>query len=153
MEQLRLRLQGLLAERFQVRLHRETKTLPVYYLIVAKHGPKLQPAEKAPEFKDDAERRAAMQKLALNNLNAICSSPWSSGHSDRFVWPAPRWESSRRGCRQIDHTVEDRTKVDGVYAFSLKWSPEGARPMGDVPCGPSIYAAVGTVGAEVAARE
>jgi len=70
-EQLRLRLQGPLAERFQVRLHRETKTLPVYYLIVAKHGPKLQPAEKAPEFKDDAERRAAMQKLALNNLNAM----------------------------------------------------------------------------------
>ena len=29
-EQLRLMRQGLLAERFQVRLHRETKTLPVY---------------------------------------------------------------------------------------------------------------------------
>ena len=32
--------------------------------------------------------------------------------------------------------------MDGVYAFSLRWSPEEARPTGDVPSGPSIYAAV-----------
>ena len=154
MEQLRLRLQGPLAERFQVRLHRETKTLPVYYLIVAKHGPKLQPAEKAPEIKHDAERRAAMQKLALNNLNAMQPrQEFGSFRSFRLA-SATMGKFAEMLSSQIEHTVEDRTKVDGVYAFSLRWSPEEARPTGDVPSGPSIYASVEEqLGLPVAARE
>jgi bla regulator protein blaR1 len=38
-------LQALLAERFKLSLHRESKELPVYALIVAKTGPKLQEAK------------------------------------------------------------------------------------------------------------
>jgi len=39
-------LAALLADRFALRLHRETKTLPVYELTVAKTGLKLQPAKE-----------------------------------------------------------------------------------------------------------
>lgn len=42
LEQVRLMLRSLLAERFQLRLHRETKELPVYNLVVGKNGPKLK---------------------------------------------------------------------------------------------------------------
>jgi uncharacterized protein (TIGR03435 family) len=42
MEQFRLMLQNLLAERFHLRLHHETKTRPGYELMVASGGPKLQ---------------------------------------------------------------------------------------------------------------
>jgi uncharacterized protein (TIGR03435 family) len=48
---VRLMLQSLLAERFQLKLHRETKDLPVYELIVARNGPKLKkvsPDDKPP---------------------------------------------------------------------------------------------------------
>ncbi|MGA8593911.1 MAG: TIGR03435 family protein, partial [Bryobacteraceae bacterium] len=45
-EQQRLRLQSLLEDRFQLKFHRETKELPVYALVVAKGGPKLQPSEQ-----------------------------------------------------------------------------------------------------------
>ena len=38
-------LQALLADRFQLKLHRETKELPVYALVIAKNGPKLQEAK------------------------------------------------------------------------------------------------------------
>ncbi len=44
-EQIRLMLQSMLADRFKVTLHRETKELPVFALVVGKHGFKLQPAE------------------------------------------------------------------------------------------------------------
>jgi len=37
-------LQGVLADRFALRLHTEMRTLPVYVLRVAKGGSKLQPA-------------------------------------------------------------------------------------------------------------
>ena len=36
--------QALLADRFQLRLHREAKEMPIYALLIAKNGPKLDPA-------------------------------------------------------------------------------------------------------------
>ena len=47
-QQTNLMLQTLLAERFHLALHRETKELPVYHLIPAKSGSKLTPAPADP---------------------------------------------------------------------------------------------------------
>lgn len=55
-EALRLMLQDLLAERFRMTLHRETRTLPAYLLTVAKDGPKFSAA-----MKDPAESFAAVK--------------------------------------------------------------------------------------------
>ena len=41
-EQLRVMLQNLLAERFKLAIHRETRDLPKYSLVVAKGGPKMK---------------------------------------------------------------------------------------------------------------
>jgi len=46
LDQLRPMLQTLLENRFQLKVHRETKEMPVYALMLAKNGPKL------PEAKD-----------------------------------------------------------------------------------------------------
>ena len=42
---LRIMLQGLLAERFKLACHRETRDLPVFVLTVAKDGLKMKPSE------------------------------------------------------------------------------------------------------------
>src|SRR5271169_6416659 len=43
-------LQSLLTERFRMTIHRESKELPVYAMVVAKNGSKLKPAtEEKPE--------------------------------------------------------------------------------------------------------
>jgi len=39
-------LQALLQDRFKLKVHRETRVLPLYELVVAKSGPKLRPSEK-----------------------------------------------------------------------------------------------------------
>jgi uncharacterized protein (TIGR03435 family) len=44
-DQLRVMIQSLLADRFKLVVHRETKDLPVYTLTVGKSGPKMQPAK------------------------------------------------------------------------------------------------------------
>src|SRR5580704_15458207 len=63
-EQFRLMLQKLLAERFQMTLHRESKEISVYRLKVAKNGPKLQPGVppkemSAAEQKEETQKRTA----------------------------------------------------------------------------------------------
>ena len=64
-EQFHIMLQNLLADRFKMAVHRETKELPMYSLVVAKNGPKMKesvetpPAEtsKADAPKDDGPPR------------------------------------------------------------------------------------------------
>jgi uncharacterized protein (TIGR03435 family) len=41
-DQIRLMLQTLLADRFQLKVHREVKEVPMYKMVVGKNGPKLQ---------------------------------------------------------------------------------------------------------------
>jgi uncharacterized protein (TIGR03435 family) len=43
-DQIRLMLQALLEDRFKLRVHRETREMAVYKLVIAKNGPKLKPA-------------------------------------------------------------------------------------------------------------
>jgi|SRR5579872_2637746 len=45
-EQMERMLQGLLADRFTLKVHRETEELPIYVLTVAKNGLKIQPAKE-----------------------------------------------------------------------------------------------------------
>src|SRR6185312_4345924 len=44
-EQFRVMLQNLLAERFKVAIHRESKELPAYVLTVGKGGPKMKESD------------------------------------------------------------------------------------------------------------
>jgi uncharacterized protein (TIGR03435 family) len=68
-------LQALLAERFQLKLHRETRESSVYALTTVKSGHKLKPADsETPEFRftkgglDCARRqRAGAGSCALRN--------------------------------------------------------------------------------------
>ena len=55
--QIRLMLQSLLADRFKLVLHKETRQLPMYSLVVAKGGPKIHAAE-AGEGADHRHGRA-----------------------------------------------------------------------------------------------
>jgi uncharacterized protein (TIGR03435 family) len=45
-EQRRLMLQALLADRFKLTFHRETKELPIFALMVDKNGPKFRPLKE-----------------------------------------------------------------------------------------------------------
>ena len=146
-EQLRTMLQGLLTERFAIAMHRETRVMPVYHLVVAKNGPKLAQPETLPEYKDDAEREAATRARAQANLRELVARVNAGDRSAGRSFHLPRATLDKFAdtlTSHVDRPVRGKTELKGFYAFTLSWSPEGPLPAGADPsfAGPSIFAAV-----------
>jgi uncharacterized protein (TIGR03435 family) len=118
--QYRQMLQTLLADRFQLRLRRETKELPVYALVVGKNGSKLREADGVGMTTGRGRitaRRISMERFAAHLGN------------------------------RLGRTVLDRTGLQGNFAFELEWTPDPGQPLGPNPTplessGPSIFTAL-----------
>jgi uncharacterized protein (TIGR03435 family) len=91
-------LQALLADRFALRTHRETKELPVYALVTAKHGPKLK------------------------QTNAV--SMMRMGRGELVSRGVPLALLVDQLSMRLGRTVVDKTGLKGSYAFTLRWTPE-----------------------------
>jgi len=123
-DEFKLRIQSLLADRFQLRIHKETREQQVYSLVVAKNGPKFKDSKF--NESDAAKGRLPGLKMHQYELN---------GTSVDIRLLAE--ELSRR----LGRNVIDQTGLNGEYDFDLRWAPDVAA--GDsVPDGPSIFTAV-----------
>jgi uncharacterized protein (TIGR03435 family) len=120
-EQLREMLQTLLAERFRLKIRREQRSLPAYALVVAKGGPKLQPAADSPGRNKTMLGQLVVQKMSMGELASVLES-------------------------DLDRPVVDRTGITGNFAFQLEWTRERERTAADPnstdPMRPSIFAAL-----------
>lgn len=99
-EQIRLLLQPILADRFHLKVHTETRTLAVYELVVAKGGPK---------FAASADTSGANEGTSIQNAvltaHAIPLSSLASTLSN-----------------QLHQTVIDRTALAGRFDINLSWT-------------------------------
>jgi uncharacterized protein (TIGR03435 family) len=76
-DQLRQMLQTLLAERFKVALHRQTKELPAYVLVVGKNGPKVHKSTTEGESSiqpDRARMTVAVQRTPISQLVEVLAT-------------------------------------------------------------------------------
>ncbi|HEY1336604.1 MAG TPA: TIGR03435 family protein [Bryobacteraceae bacterium] len=140
-EEFRLMLQTLLAERFHLAVHRETREMSRYRLVVAKGGPKLSPAQKLPEYKDDEERKAAMQKQTRANMEAMMRRPHSGPYRRFGSLNATMAKLAENLSGYVDRPVTDDTGLEGSYSYTLEWSPEPSAAAVENSL-PSIFAAV-----------
>jgi len=122
--QMRAAVQALLADRFQLTIHRETKLIPGYALVVAKSGFKLKKTadDGQADFSSNRGKLTAHQismELLARNLSGNLSSP-----------------------------VVDMTGIKGGFDLTLEWTPDEvesqAKAGGEAaePAGPSIFTAV-----------
>jgi len=111
-------LAAVLEERFKLAVHRETKEMTEYALVVAKSGPKLKKVD--PGEGDTTSRRGHLTATRLS-MNALAR--FLAGPNVRLGRP-----------------VVNKTGLDGVFDFNLDWTPEGAEPKNDAP--PSIFVAL-----------
>ena len=118
-------LRPVLAERFQVAFHRETKELPRYLLVPGKGGSKLTEvkADGAPQLEVRNRRLITARRAPLSQLVEMLS--WVLGRA-----------------------VVDQTGLKGVYDFKLEWTPDDLQPSeaggasGSPEGGNSLFAAI-----------
>jgi len=115
-DQLKPMIQALLAERFKLTLHRETKELPVYALVVAKNGPKLQEVEGGPTKTKGAQMRMGR---GLLNAQAVSMTMLATSLSN-----------------QLGRSVIDKTGLTGNYDVKLEWTPDEGQSFGPKEGGP-----------------
>ncbi|HEY1755362.1 MAG TPA: TIGR03435 family protein [Bryobacteraceae bacterium] len=126
-DQVRQMVQALLADRFQLKLHRETRELPVYNLIVGKNGLKTKPsaADTTPGIKTKVEVGGVVRMEFSNQpLSALL----------RIL----------NGQSSMDRPALDKTGLKGGYDFTLEFSPtvRGGDSGGADPVGSSMFTAV-----------
>jgi uncharacterized protein (TIGR03435 family) len=108
-------MQVMLADRFQLKLHRESRELPVYWLVVGKGGPKIQRAA-------DDTRSYRVTRGVVNTRTTIPA----------LANVFSNW---------LERVVLDRTGLEGAYEVKLEWIPEEEPESANHP-GASLFSAV-----------
>jgi uncharacterized protein (TIGR03435 family) len=119
-EQRRLILQPLLADRFKLKIHTETKQLPLYELVIAKGGTKLKEATPGDTYANgikgpDGVGRGGMMRVGRGQLTSQA---------------VPMTSLANMLSQQLHRTVIDKTGLTGKYDLELNWTPDqGSEPM------------------------
>ena len=132
-EQAKVMLQHLLAERFKLALHRETKEMPVYALVVGSKGPKLKEtsiAEAPPAPDAPPPPRPGMRGMKMGPEGC----PEMPGRAGTFTMMTPNGECMISNGQMMadlaaqlsngfDRPVTDQTGLKGRYDFKLRYDP------------------------------
>jgi uncharacterized protein (TIGR03435 family) len=141
--------QNLLAERFKLTVHRESKELPMYALVVAKNGPKLTEATDAPPPTSGAPSTSGGTSFTIGG---VAGGAMGGGGGMAVGGSMGRAPVGRGGGRvssdkmamssladmltsYVDRPVIDQTGLTGRYKLKLEWQGD------DLPSGTSASAA------------
>jgi uncharacterized protein (TIGR03435 family) len=126
-EDLNAMLQTLLEERFGLQVHRDTRTLPGFALVVGKRGPNLKPAELPPAAAPDLteeERKAKLKEQSQKGMAEVMERMRENrengtplGAFNTASWPSLTMdELAARLLRFVDAPVVDETGLPGFIA-------------------------------------
>jgi uncharacterized protein (TIGR03435 family) len=130
--ELLLMLRTLLVERFKLEVHRQSKPVSGYALVVAKSGLKIKPVEDTGNDSTSSHGGS----LTAKGVSMARLSDWLA--------------------RRLNAPVVDATGVPGVFNFKLEWTPEETSPGTPSSAGPdfSLVAALQEqVGVKLEARK
>jgi uncharacterized protein (TIGR03435 family) len=123
----RFMVQRLLAERFGMKVHRESREIPVYVLVVGRNGPKLETAETPAE--------PGHRGININAGVMTAREGTMAEFADVLT-------------TNLDRPVLDRTNLEGHYNFTLTGDPPPPSANGPSwsPIGPSLFMAIRELG-------
>jgi uncharacterized protein (TIGR03435 family) len=135
-DQMRLMLQSLLADRFKLAVHIETRQLPVYALVLekpGKTGPQLHPHSDDPPCATAVSSTTQLPPVA-GGYPAICgwsgAAPGSGPGHVRMGGRNVTMEliGSSFGTGQVGRPVLDRTGLKGYFDYTIEWTPARNSP-------------------------
>src|SRR5579862_6275005 len=120
-------LQALLEDRFQIKTHREKKEFPVYGLVLAKGGLKMQTSLSVPAA--EGQGQAAIEVTATRQAGGVKVDLGNGGY---YTFGDNKFEGRRMSLARMaavlaafmDRPVVDMTGVQGDYDFVLELSEE-----------------------------
>ena len=132
-EEFRLMLQNLLAERFKLALHHDTKELPVYALVVGKNGLKMkESAKEDPAAAPAAGPDAGPPQIKMGK-DGMPQLPAGNRPGTMMMMSAGKMkmQSTRQSIggltdmlsNQLGRPVIDETKLTALYDFTLEFAP------------------------------
>jgi bla regulator protein blaR1 len=142
-------LQALLANRFQLATHGDTKELPGYALVIAKGGSKLHEAKPGDTYPNGIKGPDGKPGTGLLIIGGLGGPVTGQAISIEGL--------VRLLSQQLGRTVQDETGLKGNYDFTLQWTPDeragpmsaaqggGSRPDDAPPAdssGPSVFTAI-----------
>ena len=150
-EQFQQMLRNMLAERFRLVVHHDTKVLPVYELVVAKNVPKLKESALRPV----SDLPPSQPKPFAEDKNGFPQLP--PGRATWMMMNRPG--RSRLAAQQqsisilttvlripLGRALIDKTGLKGVYDFTLEFDPRaatgGTSVDGQEPSAPDIFIAI-----------
>lgn len=124
-ERIRTMLRALLADRFHLQIRSEKRELPVYALVVAPGGPKME---------KNTDQPYTMTNRTNSVVRATNQAKWGFTKTTMSQFAADL--SGQIAAADLERQVIDKTNLTGEYDFILKWT---ADPKFD---GPSIFSAI-----------
>jgi len=150
-------IQSLLADRFQLKTHPETRETPVYELNIGKGGFKLKPVAAPERPAPGATPTPPVVAAAGGGLPTPPPGAVMMGRGQVAAGAAPFNNLAGILSQVLGRPVVDKTGITGFYDFRLTWTPDpgqgGPGPLGPGapggpepppvdPSGPSIFTAI-----------
>jgi uncharacterized protein (TIGR03435 family) len=139
LDNLHIMFQTLLADRFELKFHRETRTLPAFLLTVDKGGSKMK-VNESPEPFDIP--------IQLSSQAQPPKPPVFTGARVSMEYLSWWLGQQLNNVQQVDRPVVDQTGLKGFYDFKLSYAPDlsgRTGPNGETPPsfdGPSLFQAL-----------
>jgi len=145
-QQMRLALQSLLGDRFQLKVHRENRVLPVYNLVLMKGCPTLSADQTPPDpsrgfiqFSSSGEQLAPLPRGAMRIVTGVSGTKLSG-----TAIPVSKLLTLMQG--QSDRIILDKTEFTALFDINLEFSQPAAISQPGESGFPSLFTAIQDVG-------
>lgn len=142
--QFREMITNLLADRFKLKLHHDKKDLPMYDLVVAKGGPKLQESAAQPDAPADQRPMAPPGPPRTDKDGFPTMAPRGRGAMIAINGGGARMQGQQetmddlaaRLSTMVARPVKNETGLTGKYDFTLSFAPDLSNMPGMMMMGP-----------------
>lgn len=125
---------GLLADRFQIKVHKDKKEFPVYALLVTKGGLKMKESATDPDDKDKDQSKDTTNVAVTVSGNGFSLN---FGRGSSYTFANNRFDAHKLTMalfagnleRFADRQIVDMTGLTGPYDFAFDVTPEDYRAM------------------------